>query len=628
MSNTVRLTMSQALVRFLDNQYVEFDGKEQKFVEGVLGIFGHGCVVGIGEALQESDHSLKFFQGHNEQGMAHTAIAYAKQNLRKKIMAVTSSIGPGALNMVTAAGLATTNRIPLLLLPGDAFACRQPDPVLQQVEQFHNYTVTANDAFRAVCRYWDRIERPEQLMSAAINAMRVLTDPADTGAVCLALPQDVQGEAYDYPETFFRKRVHSIERRELSQSGLKKAVDMISQAKRPLAICGGGVRYSEAGQALAEFCETFGIPFGETQAGKSAVTYDHPMNLGGMGVTGGLAANVIAKDADLIIAVGTRLSDFTTGSKWNFQNPNAQILSLNVNSFDAYKMDGTPLLCDAQAGLAAVTRELKSLSYHTEKGYEKDIAAARKEWEAEVDTLYTTELGPNGLYSQMRALGIMNEEIFSDDAIVVGASGSLPGDLQRVWRSRKPEVYHMEYGFSCMGYEIAGAFGAKLAAPNQPVYSMVGDGSFVMLHSELLTSIQEGVKINIILFDNNGFGCIDNLQRSQGIPKFGCELRFRNPKTGKVDGEGDLVPVDYAKIAEGYGCKTWTVRNSDELKVALKEAAESPVTTLIDIKVDPDSMTGGYLNWWRVGTPEVSRKDSVVEAHKKLVEEIAKAKQY
>ncbi len=625
---TVRLTMAQALVRFLDNQYVSVDGKEEKFVEGMFGIFGHGCVAGLGEALQEPDHSLKFFQGHNEQGMAHAAIGYAKQNLRKKIMAVTSSIGPGALNMVTAAGLATANRIPLLLLPSDVFACRQPDPVLQQVEQFYNYTITSNDAFRSVSRYWDRIERPEQLMSAALNALRVLTDPAETGAVCLSLPQDVQGEAWNYPVEFFEKRVHCIDRRTLTEAAVMRAVKIITAAKRPMAVCGGGVRYSEAGSVFADFCEKFSIPFGETQAGKSAAAWDHPMNLGGMGVTGGLAANTIARDADLIIAVGTRLSDFTTGSKWNFQNPEVKVISLNVNSFDAYKMNGLPLLCDAKAGLEAINHALKKEGYAPEEGYASLIYRARDEWSREVDAIYAAELGPNKGYSQMRALGIMNEEFLDKNAVIVGASGSLPGDLQRVWRCRVPETYHMEYGFSCMGYEVSGALGVKLACPDQDVYSMVGDASFVMLHSELLTSIQEGVKINVLLFDNNGFGCIDNLQRSQGIPKFGCELRYRNPETGRLDESGDMIPVDYAKIAEGYGCRTWRVKNSLELRDALAEAKNSPVSTLIDIKVDRDSMTGGYLSWWRVGTPEVSKKDSVVEASKALKLEIAKAKQY
>lgn len=623
---TVKLTMGQALVKFLDNQYLFFDGKEEKIVNGVFGIFGHGCVVGLGEALQEEDHSLKFYQGHNEQGMAHAAIAYAKQNNRRKIMAVTSSIGPGALNMVTAAGLASINRIPVLLLPGDVYACRQPDPVLQQMEQFNDYSTTSNDAFRSVCRYWDRVNRPEQLMTAALNAMRVLTDPADTGAVCLALPQDVQGEAWDYPVEFFEKRVHYLERRELSTEAVGRAADLIVSSKKPMIICGGGVRYSEAGEALSSFCNEFAIPFGETQAGKSAVNWDDAMNLGGMGVTGGQAANEISQAADLIIAIGTRLSDFTTGSKWSFKNEKAQFLSLNVNSFDAYKMNGHPFLCDAKKGLEALGAELRNRGWKS--AYTTEIDEARKKWETEVDRLYNEEMGPNGAYSQLHALGIMNEEFFDKDDIIVGASGSLPGDLQRVWRPRHKDSYHMEYGFSCMGYEVSGAVGAKMAAPDQEVYSMTGDASFVMLHSEILTAIQERIKINIMLFDNNGFGCIDNLQLSQGIPKFGCELRYRNPETDRLDHGGEEIPVDYAKIAEGYGCKTWTVRNSDELRQALKEAKESPVTTLIDIKVDFDSMSGGYLNWWRVGTPEVSKKVGVLEAYSDLKDNIAKVRQY
>ncbi len=623
---TVRMTMGQALVRFLDNQYVSFDGKEEKFVNGVFGIFGHGCVVGIGEALEEKNHSLKFYQGHNEQGMTHAAIAYAKQNHRRKIMAVTSSIGPGALNMVTAAGLASVNRIPVLLLPGDSFACRQPDPVLQQMEQFGDYTASSNDAFRAVCRYWDRIVRPEQLMTAVLHAMRVLTDPADTGAVCLALPQDVQAEAWDYPEDFFRKRVHYIERRGLSESAAVRAADIIGESKKPVMVCGGGVRYSEAGAALASFCEKFNIPFGETQAGKSAVVWDHPMNLGGMGVTGGSAANVIAAEADLVIAAGTRLSDFTTSSKWLFQNEKVRVLSLNVNSFDAYKMDGFPFLCDVKSGLESLEPLLKAKGWKT--AYTDEIAKAKADWDKEVNRLYfDEEAGPNGGYSQLRALGIMNEELFDENAIVVGASGSLPGDMQRVWRPRSVNTYHMEYGFSCMGYEVSGALGARMACPDREVYAMAGDASFVMLHSELLTSIQENCKINVMLFDNNGFGCIDNLQRSQGIPKFGCELKYRNPETGRLDEGGKPVPVDYAKIAEGYGCRVWRVTNSRELKTALKEAKKSPVSTLIDIKVDFDSMSGGYGSWWRVGTPEVSEKASVLKANQELVTHIAKAKQ-
>lgn len=622
---TVRLTMGQALVKFLDNQFVSFDGKEDKFVHGVFGIFGHGCVVGLGEALQEQNHSLKFFQGHNEQGMAHAAIGFAKQNNRRRIMAVTSSIGPGALNMVTAAGLATANRIPVLLLPGDVFACRQPDPVLQQVEQFHNYTITSNDAFRAVSRYWDRIDRPEQIMSAAINALRVLTDPADTGAVCLALPQDVQAEAWDYPAEFFKKRVHFIERRMLSEDAATRAADIVAGRKKPLIICGGGVRYSEAGQVLADFCEKFTIPFGETQAGKSAVVWDHPMNLGGIGVTGGLAANKIASETDLVIAIGTRLTDFTTGSKWMFKNPNVQFMSINVNNFDAFKMDSSAFLCDAKLGLQTLGTELRKRNYRSDYGGE--IETVRTQWRAEVDRLYATEMDGDD-YSQMRVLGLMNQELFDPDAVVVGASGSLPGDMQRVWRPQKPQTYHMEYGFSCMGYEVCGALGVKLACPEHEVYAMTGDGSFVMLHSELLTSIQEGVKINVMLFDNNGFGCIDNLQRSQGIPKFGCELKYRNPETGRLDGEGELIPVDYAGIAQSYGCNVWRVSNSEELRAAVTAAKKSPVSTLIDIKVGCDSMSDGYESWWRVGTPEVSEKPEVIKAHKALKEQLGRVKQF
>ena len=623
--STIRLTMAQALVKFLDNQYVSFDGVEDKFINGVFGIFGHGNVVGLGEALQEPNHSLKFIQGHNEQGMAHAAIGFAKQNNRRRTMAVTSSIGPGALNMVTAAGLATVNRIPVLLLPGDVFACRQPDPVLQQLEQFHDYTITSNDAFKPVCRYWDRINRPEQIMSAAINAMRVLTDPADTGAVCLALPQDVQAEAWDYPHTFFKKRVHYIERREMSGTAVIRAADLVLSKKKPLVICGGGVRYSEAGQTLADFCEEFNIPFGETQAGKSAVVWDHPMNLGGIGVTGGLAANKIAAETDLVIAVGTRLSDFTTDSKWAFKNPEVEFLSLNISSFDAYKMDSKPFLCDARSGLLDLGEVLRMKDYKS--GYLKEIETVKRQWNSEVDRLYKAEIDGDD-YSQLRVLGLMNEELFDKDAIIVGASGSLPGDLQRVWRPKVTDTYHMEYGFSCMGYEVSGAFGVKLAKPDREVYVMAGDGSFVMLHSELLTSIQEGVKINIMLFDNNGFGCIDNLQRSQGIPKFGCELKFRNLKTGRLDEGGKLIPVDYAAIAAGYGCRVWTVRNSEELKKAVKEAKESSVSTLIDIKVGFDSMSDGYESWWRVGTPEVSEKPAVLEANRTLIENISRVKQF
>ncbi len=626
MSKTIKLTTGQAIVKFLDNQYINFDNKEEKFINGVFGIFGHGCVVGIGEALEQNNHNLKFYKGCNEQGMAHSAIAYAKQNNRKKIMAVTTSIGPGAMNLITAAALATTNRIPVLLLPGDTFACRQPDPVLQQLEQFHDFGITSNDAFKPVCRYFDRVSRPEQAMTALLHAMRVLTSPVNTGAVCIALPQDVQGESYDYPEDFFKKRVHYIDRTTPNELVIDKAVESIKNSKKPIMICGGGVRYSECGFEFANFAQKFNIPFGETQAGKSAIEFNHPMNLGGIGVTGNLAANKIAKEADLIISVGSRLSDFTTSSKWLFDFEKAKILSINVNDFDAIKMDSIALVSDAKKAIEALDIKLSKINYKS--SYTSEIEEVKKQWNIEVDRLYSTELGPNNRYSQLRALGIMNEELFEKDSIVVGASGSLPGDMQRVWRAYERETYHMEYGYSCMGYEVSGALGVKLAREDVEVYSMVGDASFVMLHSELLTALENDVKINIMLFDNNGFGCIDNLQRSQGIPKFGCELVYRGEKSNRIDSTGKKLQVSYATIAKGYGCDVWTVSNSNELKQAIKEAKLSKKSTLIDIKVDEDSMSGSYESWWRVGTPSVSNKESVVKAYNDLTKHIEKTKKY
>lgn len=620
---TTRLTTSQALIKFLDNQYVEIDGVENKFVEGVFGIFGHGCVAGIGEALQEPNHNLKFYQGHSEQGMGHTAIAFAKQSNRKKIMAVTSSIGPGALNMVTAAGTATVNRIPVLFLPGDNFACRQPDPVLQQVENSGDYTISANDAFKPVCRYFDRITRPDQLMIGAINAMRVLTDPADTGAVCLAMPQDVQGEAFDYPVSFFEKRVHRISRRPLAEGDAEVVAELIKNSKKPMIICGGGVRYSEAGDALTDFSEKFNIPFGETQAGKGTVVWDQPMNMGGCGVCGTLAANTISHEADLVIAVGTRLNDFVTGSKWNFHNPDVKIVTLNVNNFDAYKLNANPFLCDAKAGLNAVGKVLDSMSYNSSWGTRP--AELMTEWTKENDRLYNTDDAKDG-FCQTKVMGLLNEKIMPKDAIIVAASGSVPSDLERVWKTRTRDTYHLEYGFSCMGYEIAGALGAKIAEPDREVFCLLGDGAYLMLNSEMFTAIQEDLKINIVIIDNNGFHCIDNLQASQGIPHFGCEFKFRNKKTGQLD--GDWIPVDYTLAAKGFGFNAWRAENSEEFTQAGKKAIESKVSTLIDCKTKRKSQTESYSTWWRVGTPEVSKKPAVVEAWKDMKKNAAQAKQY
>ena len=626
--NTVRMTMGQALLRFLDNQYVEMDGREEKFVEGIFGIFGHGNVVGFGEAIVETDHGLIFRQGKNEQAMAHAAIGFAKQSNRRRIYAVTSSVGPGALNMVTAAATATVNRIPVLLLPGDTYACRQPDPVLQQVEGPRDLNVTANDAFKPVSVYWDRISRPEQLMSACINAFRVLTDPAETGAVTLALPQDTQGEAYDYPESFFRKRVHHVERRALSPQAVERAANLIAGATRPVMVCGGGVRYSDAGDAFASFAATFGVPFGETQAGKGTVPWDHPFNLGGIGVTGGEAANVIAKDADLLLAVGTRLSDFTTASKIAFQNPDLRVVAINVNAFDAYKMDAEPFTADARTALGQLAEALAERAYRsafagsTPGTASEQVAAVKRAWDAEVDTLYATD-DPAGL-SQTRVLGELNEQLLPADAIVVSASGSLPGDMQRVWRCRERDTYHMEYGFSCMGYEVNAAYGAQLAQPERDVYSLVGDGGFVMLHSEILSAVQEGVHFTVIVFDNHGFQVIDNLQTNQGISSYANEWRRR------VDDKllGDYLSVDFSALAQAYGARGISVRTMDELKQAIETSRGENGPVVIDVKVTEKSMTHGYESWWRVGVPEVSRSETVKRSRADLEEKLTRVRPY
>ncbi len=617
----MKLTMAQALVKFLDNQYVSFDGKETKFVNGIFGIFGHGCVVGIGQALEQGGHSLTYYQGHNEQGMAHAAIAFAKQKRRREIIACTSSIGPGALNMVTACGTATANRIPLLVLPGDTFACRQPDPVLQQVEQFDSVSITSNDAFRAVCKYWDRIERPEQLMTACINAMRVLTDPADTGAVCLAMPQDVEGEAFDYPEHFLKKRVWYMDRKVPSYRAVEEAAEMIKNAKKPMMIVGGGVTYSDSYKSALAFAEKFNIPIGETQAGKGQIPFAHPLNMGGCGVTGTASANSIAKQTDLVIAVGTRLTDFTTCSKWGFQNPDVKMLSINVCPFDAFKMDSTAVIGDAGLSLEKISEKIGD-SYKS--SWTTEPQEAQQSFFKEIDRCYTVKR-EDGLLAQTTALGIINEMI-ADDSIVLGSSGSLPGCLQRIWKSKSEYTYHVEYGFSCMGYEICGALGAKIAEPEKEVYSMVGDGSFLMLHSELYTAVQENKKINVMLFDNSGWGCIENLQNNQGTETFGTRFTRRNNESGLLDGE--VIMTDYAKIAEGYGCKAYRVTTEEELRAALEDSKKQTLPTLFDIKVAHKSMTDGYDSWWRVGVAEVSESETVQAAYEDMKENIAKARLY
>lgn len=622
MTATVRLTMAQALLRFLDQQYISVDGQETKFVHGIMGIFGHGNVTGIGEALEHEPGGLLFIQGKNEQGMAHAAAAYAKQKNRRAIFACTTSIGPGALNMITAAAAATVNRIPILLLPGDNFASRQPDPVLQQLEYPGDYTVSATDPFKTVSRFWDRMVRPEQLMSSLLQAMRVLTDPAETGAVTLALPQDVQAEAYDYPQHFFERRVHYMERRPPGEEALRRGADLLIGRSKPLIIAGGGVHYAEAVKELQAFAEVFGIPVAETQAGKSAIPWNHHLSLGGLGTTGTLAANIAAAEADLIIGVGTRLSDFTTASKSAFRKEDVTFLNLNVSSFDSVKLEGTAITADAKLALSALKEELLSRGYRS--GWNPDwISSLKEEWDLEVDRLYALEHA-DGL-PQTRALGIINDFVDPEDVIVC-AAGSLPGDLHRVWRAEEPKTYHMEYGFSCMGYEVSGAFGVALAEPDRSVYAIVGDGSYLMLHSELVTAIQEGVKITVLLFDNHGFQCIHNLQRGHGSDGFGNEFRFRSKESGRLT--GSYMPIDFAAHARSLGAVSFTARSSEELEEALCKAKAEKGPALVEIKVLPGTNTDGYESWWNVGVPEVSTSEKVLEAHRQMREKISAARPY
>lgn len=629
MAQTTRMTVAQAIVRFLDQQYVSMDGEETKFVTGFFTIFGHGIAVGLGEALDTNPGQLKVMQGRNEQGMCHTAIAYAKQNGRKSIIPCASSVGPGAANMVTACATATVNNIPLLVFPADTFASRQPDPVLQQLEVSSSLAVSTNDAFRPVCKYWDRVTRPEQIMTALINAMRVLTDPAETGACCIALPQDVEGEAYDFPEYFFKKRVHRITRPVAVEEELEDIAEVIAEAKKPLVIVGGGVRYSDAGETVEKFCEEFHIPFGETQAGKSACKSGHPYCLGGIGVTGTYASNVIAKDADVVIAIGSRMSDFTTSSKWLYKNENVKFVTINNCRFHAYKMDAVKAVGDAKATVEALSEKLRARNYVS--AYNGEIEEAKQIWDKEMERLgiieYTgDDFEPiikardprtvpefvkltNGKITQTAALAAINRTI-DKDATIITAGGSLPSCMQRMWRTDKRGGYHAEYGYSCMGYEVAATLGVKMAEPDNEVYCVVGDSSFQMLHSEIMTIMQERKKVNILIFDNCGFGCINNLEMTHGIGSIATEFRYTDGKKPT----GDLIPVDYAKIGEGYGLKSYTCKTIDELVAALEDAKKQDVACLFDLKVIPKTMTDGYEAWWNVGQAQVSEKESVRDA--------------
>lgn len=641
-----KMTVAQAVVKFLNQQYIEMDGEVTTFVDGIFTIFGHGMVVGLGQALDEDPGRLRVYQGRNEQGMAHAAISYAKQNNRRRIIACTSSIGPGAANMVTAALTASINHIPLLLFPSDSFSTRQPDPVLQQMEVSSDLTITASDCFKPVAKYWDRVTRPEQVMSALINAMRVLTDTADCGTAVISLPQDVQGESFEYPDSFFQKRIHHISRRCADEYELDQAVEMIMNAKKPLLISGGGVRYSEAGETVMEFCEEFNIPVSQTQAGHSALPDSFPLSVGGVGVTGGLAANLLAKDADLVIGIGTRFNDFVTGSKWVlFRNPDVKVLAVNTSEFHAEKVDAVRCVGDAKVTVEAIMERLRAKGYRS--GYTTEIQEIKEKWEKErlsvlgvqytgkdfvpcvpswtpeIMSDYLRDIG--GTITESNGVGIIREEI-DDDAIVVAAAGSLPADLERLWVTDAKDTYNMEYGASCMGYEIAGALGSKLAAPDQEVYALVGDGSFLMLNSEIATAIQEKQKITVIVFDNSAFGCINNLQMGNGVGSLATEMRYRNEETGKLD--GNYVYTDFAKIGEGYGMKPFSAKTSEELREAIRAAKKESVSCIIDAKVLPKTMAEGYESWWHIGVASTSKSDSVKEARKRIDDKLAEARMY
>ena len=643
MTKTIRMTVAQAIVKFLDNQYVSMDGEETKFVEGFFTIFGHGIAVGLGEALDTDPGQLRVLQGRNEQGMCHVATAFAKQSNRKKIIPCASSVGPGAANMVTACATATVNNIPLLVFPADTFASRQPDPVLQQLEQSNSLATTTNDAFKPVCKYWDRITRPEMIMTALINAMRVLTDPAETGACCIALCQDVEGESYDYPEYFFQKRVHRITRPVAVEEELEDLAEIIAEAKKPLVIVGGGVRYSEAGETVEKFCEEFKIPFGESQAGKSACKSSHPYCLGGIGVTGTYASNIIAEDADVVIAIGSRMSDFTTSSKRLFKNPDVKFVTINNCRFHAYKMDAAKAVGDAKVTVEALTKKLRARGYVS--AYNGEIEEAKKVWDKEMVRLagikYTgDDFEPiikardprtipefvkmtNGKITQTAALAAIRR-VIDEDATIITAGGSLPSCMQRMWTTDKRGGYHAEYGYSCMGYEVAATLGVKFAEPDNEVYCVVGDSSFQMLHSEIMTIMQERKKVNILVFDNCGFGCINNLEMNHGIGSIATEFRYTDGKKPC----GDLIPVDYAKIGEGYGLKTYTCKTIAELEAALEDAKKQEIACLFDLKVIPKTMTDGYESWWNVGIATTSSKESVRKACVGVLEGRREARDY
>jgi 3D-(3,5/4)-trihydroxycyclohexane-1,2-dione acylhydrolase (decyclizing) len=612
---TRRMTMAQALIEFLKRQYVARDGKENRFFAGCFGIFGHGNVAGIGEALQENP-DFRFYLCRNEQAMVHTASAFAKMSNRMRALVCTSSIGPGATNMVTGAAAATINRLPVLLLPGDIFARRNVAPVLQQLESVSSQDISVNDCFKPVSRYWDRIQRPEQILTALPEAMRVLTSPANTGAVTLALPQDVQVEVFDYPEEFFEKRMWIVARPRADVEVIHTAAEWIGSGQKPLIIAGGGVIYSDATEALASFASRTGIPVAETQAGKGSLSYDHSQAVGAIGVTGTPGANILAREADLIIGIGTRYTDFTTASKTAFQNPDVQFININVAEFDAYKHAGLPVVCDARVCIEELDSVLED--YSIDKSYARRIQRFRDEWTTEVERIYSQRHGPP--VSQAEVIGAVNEFTGPQD-VVVCAAGSLPGDLHKLWHTRDPKGYHLEYGYSCMGYEIAGGLGVKMADPNREVYVLVGDGSYLMMSQEIITSIQEGYKLNIVILDNHGFSSIGGLSRSCGGDGFGTEYRYR--RNGCL--EGEVIELDLAANAASLGAWAIRAKTRQDLVNALSEARGIDRTSVVVIETDINERVPGFESWWDVPIAETSKLESVQTA--RAVYEKAKRKE-
>jgi len=609
--STVRLTVAQAVVRFLASQRSERDGVERRLIPGCFGIFGHGNVAGVGQALLEAQVTgsadLPYYLARNEQAMVHASVGFARMKNRLQAFACTASIGPGSTNMVTGAALATINRIPVLLLPSDFFATRASNPVLQELEDPRSYDVSVNDAFKPVSRFWDRINRPEQLPSALLAAMRLLTDPAETGAVTLALPQDVQAEAYDWPAELFRTRVWHVPRPVPEPAGLARAVAVLRSARRPVIVAGGGVIYSEATQALRRFAEATGIPVADTQAGKGSLAWDHPCAVGGVGATGSPAANALARDADVVLGIGTRYSDFTTASRTAFQNPDVRFINLNVAAFDAAKHAGVSLVADARAGLEALAEPMSG--YRVDDAYAARAQQLVSDWRQVVDRAY--HLGHQPLPAQTEILGALNE-LMGERDVVVQAAGSMPGDLQMLWRARDPKQYHVEYGYSCMGYEIAGGLGAKLADPSREVFVLVGDGSYLMMAAEIVTAVAEHIKLTIILVDNHGFASIGALSESVGSQRFGTSYRYRNPRTGLLD--GDVLPVDLAANAASLGADVIRTRTVEEFRAGLQRAKASDRTTVVYVETDPLAPVPSSQGWWDVPVAEVSALESTKKA--------------